>query len=216
MGPQAAALLGRIAEERIFVDYRTTPHHVPGSDFFDDTNSSTPYVSFLLSRHPTLNPASLQALGSRRRPDLLRNRPVGAEWYEIKPLSIAGAVAAWKKFNSIPSDYASAGLPYLPGTAYTPASFLPLASFVTDHAENLSIVLHCRRPTPGLIFWEPCVKGDYVRYFNRVRLAAGTLAILVALAEVLIPAAEVGAIVAAITQLATEVGAGLLPLLTAI
>jgi hypothetical protein len=80
---------------------------------------------------------------------------------------------------------------------------------------NLSAVLHCRRPTPGLIFRELCIKGDYVQYFNRVRLAAGLLAILVLLAEVLVPAAEAGATVAAITQMAEEAGAGLLPVLMA-
>jgi hypothetical protein len=216
LGPQAAALMGRIAEARIFTDYRTNPLFSPAADFFDDTSSSTPYVTFLLAQHPGLNPAILGGLGSQRRPDLLRNSPGAAEWYEIKPLSIAGAIAAWKKFNTIPANYAAAGLPYLPGTAYTPPDFLELASFVTDGGENLDIVLHCRRPTPGLIFWEFCVKGDYVRYFNRVRLAAGLLAILVALSEVLIPAAEVGATVAAIAQLASEIGAGALPLLTAL
>lgn len=215
LGSQAAALMGRIAEERIFTDYRTQPIFSPPVDFFDDTNSSTPYVNFLLAQHPQLNPDVLRDLGGKRRPDLLRNRPDVAEWYEIKPLSIAGAVAAWRKFNTIIPNYAAAGLPYQPGTVYTPPEFLPLANFVTDGGENLSIVLHCRRTTPGLIMWEFCVKGDYVRYFNRVRLTAGILAILVALAELLVPAAEAGAIVVAIRQLAVEVAAGLLPLLTA-
>jgi hypothetical protein len=112
LGSQAAALMGRIAEERIFTDYRTRPLFVPAADFFDDTNSSTPYVNFLLAQHPHLDPAVLTDLGSKRRPDLLRNQSAGPEWYEIKPLSISGAVAAWKKFNTIPPNYAAAGLPY--------------------------------------------------------------------------------------------------------
>lgn len=214
LGPQAAQLMGRIAEERIFADYRTQSLFSPITDFFDDTNSSSPYVDFLLAQHPQLNPGSLRDLGSRRRPDLLRNQSGAAEWYEIKPLSIAGAIAAWKKFNTIPSNYAAAGLPYQPGTAYAPPEFLHLADFLADGGENLSVVLHCRRPSPGLIFWEFCIKGDYIQYFNRVRLAAGILAILVALSEVLLPAAEAGAIITAIRQLAIEIGAGLLPALT--
>jgi len=214
LGSAAAALMGGIAERRIFDDYRSQPLFVPGSDFFDDTSSSTPYVDFLLAQHPQLNPDVLRGLAGKRRPDLLRNRVEDPEWYEIKPLSLAGAIAAWKKFNTIPQNYAEAGLPYQPGDAYTPPEFLPLQNFLTDGGENLDVVLHCRRAVPGLIFWEICIKGDYVRYFNRVRLTAGMLAILVALAEVLAPAAEAGGIIIALRQLALEVGAGVLPLLT--
>lgn len=214
LGSVAAALMGGIAERRIFDDYRSRPLFVPGADFFDDTPSSAPYVDFLLAQHPQLNPDVLRNLAGQRRPDLLRHRAAESEWYEIKPLSIAGAIAAWKKFNRIPQAYAEAGLPYQPGEAYTPPEFLPLQSFLTDGGENLDVVLHCRRAVPGLIFWEICIKGDYVRYFNRVRLAAGILAILIALADVLAPAVEAGGIIIAIRQLALEIGAGVLPLLT--
>ena len=71
-----------------------------------------------------------------------------------------------------------------------------LGRFLTPQGEKLDLILSVRAKAPGLLFWELCVKGDYVLYFNRVRLAAGIAALLVALAEILVPAAEVGAIIA--------------------
>jgi hypothetical protein len=157
-------------------------------------------------------PDQIQALGGRRRPDILSNRPARSEWYEIKPASIAGAVAAWKKLNSIPGDYQRLGLPYVPGTLYEPTPEIELINLIGDQGEALDVILHVWRRAPGLIFYELCVKGDYVAYFNRVRLVAGILAILVAIPE-LIPAAEEGvAIGAAIRSLAQGLGA-VLPVL---
>lgn len=69
------------------------------------------------------------------------------------------------------------------------------------------------RPCRGLIFWNLCLKGDYVKYFNRVRTIAGVLAILLALAAeaaaaatAAAEAAEIGAIVAGIRALAVSLG----------
>jgi hypothetical protein len=48
-----------------------------------------------------------------------------------------------------------------------------------------------------MILYRICVRGDYVNYFNRVRLIAGILAILVALApEILAVGAEAGEVAA--------------------
>ena len=64
LNAQAAALMGRIAEERIFKHYREdTGLHVPGSDFFD-TDTSPDYVNFLLAQHSGLDQAKLRALGA--------------------------------------------------------------------------------------------------------------------------------------------------------
>ena len=214
LGSSAAAAMGKIAEDAIFdKDYTLSGLHSPALDFMDRTPSSTPYVDFLLMQHPGIDSAAINDLGQKKRPDLLRNQAAGPEWYEIKPMSIPGAIAARVKLNEIRRNYAAVGLPYEPGTAYTPQEFIPLVQLVTDVGEQLDIVLHVRRVVPALIFWEFCVKGDYVRYFNRVRLLAGTLALLAVLAELLLPAAEAGAIVVAIRQLAVELGAGLLPIL---
>jgi hypothetical protein len=150
-------------------------------------------------------------LAGKRRPDILTHRSP-REWYEIKPASIPGAIGAWIKFNSIIADYAVRGLPYLPGTAYVPTAEIFLAGFVTPAGESLEVVLEPRRRAPGLIFWTLCIKGDYVAYFNRVRLAAGILAILVALAMVLLPAAEAAAVAAAVAEIATGLGVILAPL----
>ncbi len=82
--------------------------------------------------------------------------------------------------------------------------------------EHIQPVLELRRPVRGLIFWTLCLKGDYVEYFNRVRLTAGLLAILIALAEVAAAAAvtaaeveAVAAIIAGLRALATAAGVAL-------
>ena len=71
-----------------------------------------------------------------------------------------------------------------------PTPEIVLGRFLTPQGEKLDLILSVRAKAPGLLFWELCVKGDYVLYFNRVRLAAGIAALLVALAEILVPAAE--------------------------
>lgn len=213
LGPALPKELGRFVEGPIFADYCRVLPPCSDADFVDASLSSTPYIDFLLRRHPGVPPDQIRALRTRRRPDILSNRPAKSEWYEIKPASIAGAVAAWKKLNSIPADYAALNLPYVPGTAYVPTSEIPLLDVVSDHGEQLQVLLHVWRRAPGLIFYELCVKGDYVAYFNRVRLVAGILAILAAIPE-LIPAAEEGVVVlSTIRTLAAGLGA-VLPVLT--
>jgi hypothetical protein len=204
LGADIAKLFGRFVEGPIFADYCALLPPCSDADFVDAAPGSTPYVQFLQRRHPTAPPAELQALGARRRPDILSNRPTRSEWYENKPASVAGAIGAWKKLNSIPTDYARLGLPYQPGTAYQPTEEIPLAHLIGPQGEALEVIVHVWRRAPGLIFYELCIKGDYVQYFNHVRLVAGILAILVAIPG-LIPAAEEGvAILAALRALAAQ------------
>jgi hypothetical protein len=115
-------------------------------------------------------------MASRRRPDILRHRPGGlSEWYEIKPLSIAGAIDAWKKFRELSKLYAGLGLPYQPGKQYTPTKQIPIASFFTPQGGKLDVIVELTRgvpggllPAPALIFWTLCIKGDYIQYFNEL------------------------------------------------
>jgi Putative peptidoglycan binding domain len=215
LSAQAAALMGRIVEPRVFLDYCTRQAPCTSADFFDRNPGSTEYVDFLLVQHPGIDPAQLGGLGALKRPDILRHRPQGSEWYEIKPMSLSGAIAARIKLSEITTSYARLGLPYLPGNRYTPTEFIPLATMFTPEGENLRVVLHLMRRARGLIFWEICIEGDYVVYFNRVRIVAGLLAILVLLAELAIPAAEAAGVVAALRALAAELGV-LLPALEAL
>jgi Putative peptidoglycan binding domain len=211
----AAALVGRVVEPLVFADYCTLQAPCTPADFFDVRPGSTDYVDFLLVQHPNVDPAELGALGSLKRPDILRHRGSASEWYEIKPMSIAGAIAGRIKVSQITTSYARLGLPYKPGNTYTPTEHITLGTFFTPEGENLRVVVHLMRRARGLIFWELCIEGDYVAYFNRVRLVAGILALMIAAAELLAPAAEAAGIAAALRALAAELGAGLLPLVTA-
>jgi putative peptidoglycan binding protein len=209
LGAEVAAMIGRIAEPVVFGDYCTPAKQGPctSADFFDRTPSAQPYVDFLLVQHPTLDPVSIGGLGSKKRPDILRHRgPTASEWYEIKPLSISGAIAARIKLHEITKNYTQVGLPYLPGNRYTPTEHVTLTEFTTIAGENLRLVLHLERRARGIVYWELCVEGDYVAYFNRVRLAAGILALVVAMAEILLPAAEAAGVVATIKAIALELG----------
>jgi hypothetical protein len=217
LSAQAAALMGRIVEPMVQADYCSAAHQGPCNthDFFDLNPGSTDYVDFLLREHPTVDPARIGALGSISRPDILRHRGAAdSEWYEIKPMSVSGAIAARIKKHVIPPAYAALGLPYLPGNTYTPTEFIPFPFlFVTPEGENLRVVLHLMRRARGLVFWEICIEGDYVAYFNRVRIVAGLLALLIALAEAAAAAGVAAAIVAAIQDVATALGVTL-PLVT--
>jgi hypothetical protein len=208
-----ARSLGRFIEPFIFDDYCVRRGPCTSDDFFDLAPGSTNYVDFLLARNPNANPVLVGSLHNQRRPDILSHR-APTEWWELKPMSVFSAIESWKKFNSIISNYAAAGLPYKPGQSYKPTPEILLKAFFTPEGENLDLILQLRHAAPGLVFWTLCVKGDYVAYFNRVRVAVGIAALLAALAEVLIPAAEAAGVVAAIREIAVGLGAASLPILT--
>jgi hypothetical protein len=207
-----AKSLGRFIEPFVFDDFCAKRGPCTNGDFFDKNPGSTEYVDFLLGHNPSVNPVTIGALHNRRRPDILTHR-APHEWWEIKPMSVFSAIEALEKFNSIISDYGAAGLPYAPGRSYKPTPEISLRRFITPEGENLELILALRHAAPGLIFWTLCVKGDYVTYFNRVRIAVGIAALLAALAEVLIPAAEAAGVVAAIREILTALGAATLPVL---
>ena len=207
-------------EPLVFADFRSVMAPSGPNDFFDDSKSSIPYANFLSSQHPGLSPAQIAHLQGRRRPDILRNAGATSEWYEIKPASVSGARDATLKLLSILSDYADAALPYKPGRRYTPTSEIPLTPMVGPGGEHIQPILELRRPVRGLIFWTLCIKGDYVEYFNRARLVAGLLAIMIALAEVAAAAAAtaaeaeaVAAVIAGLRALAASAGV-VLPAIT--
>lgn len=216
--PLLASFVGRLVEPHITADFCAQAGPCsPVDDFFDLANSPAPYTLFLRTHNPAVPPATIDAVGVGQRPDILSHRPGSpAEWYEIKPLSPAGVTAGLAKGNNLKSTYAGNGFPYRPGTRYRPSATIPLGSFIGPEGERLQVVIEARRLLPGLLFYRLCVRGDYVLYFNRVRLAAGILAILVALAPELLAggavAEEVTAFVAALRAAATALGIEALPI----
>ncbi len=210
-----AIALGRFLEEKVFQDFCARRGPCTTEDFFDRDLNAAPYTAYLKAHNPLIPPSSIDELASIRRPDIITNRdPV--EWWEVKPSSIFSAIDAWDKFNKIIPAYASRGLPYLPGRSYSPTPEIILGTFLTPEGENLRLILSLRAKAPGLIFWELCIRGDYVSYFNRVRIAAGIAALLIALAEILLPAAEAAAAIAALKEALAAIGIVVFPILESI
>jgi hypothetical protein len=152
-------------------------------------------------------------VGSTRRPDIASHRPP-PEFYEVKPFTPAGVRDGLAKLTLFSVSYPVFGFPYVAGVTYNPTREMPLGIVIGDAGENMEVFLEVHRPIPGLIVYRICLRGDYVRYFNRVRVIAGALAILIALAPALLPATEATAVVAAIQELATAFSVAL-PLVTA-
>ncbi|WP_431016398.1 peptidoglycan-binding domain-containing protein [Bradyrhizobium pachyrhizi] len=188
-----AQALGRFIEPFVFENFCEGAGPCTADDFLDEAGPLN-YTAFLKPRNPQVPPARIDGLASMRRPDIISHR-TPKEWYEIKPASVWSATEAWLKLNDIIPAYATRGLPYKPGTNYQPTDVV-LGRFLTPEGEKLDLILNLRRQAPGLIFYILCVKGDYVAYFNRVRIAAGVAALLIALSEALVPAAEVAGVLA--------------------
>src|SRR5262249_46605565 len=133
---------------------------------------------------------------------------------EIKPFTPTGVRDGLEKLALFRVSYPAMGFPYRPGTIYIPPPReILMRQFVTDGGENLDVLLVVVRPVPGLLFYQICVRGDFVLYFNRVRVIAGALAILAALAAEALAAAEGAAVIALIQELAVAFGVTL-PVLT--
>lgn len=211
---EVSAIVGKMVEPFVFDDYCKVVGPCSPADFFDRKLSSADYVEFLLSEHPTLDPVEIRALGGKKRPDILRHRGATAsEWDEVKPFSISGLREGRLKLKEIPPNYLRVGLPYQPGKTYRPTEFIPILEFVTFHGETIKVVLHLIR-TRALIFWELCFEGDFVAFFNRVRLAAGFAAILIVAAEALAPAGIAVEIVAAVRAAMAALGVAIPNILT--
>lgn len=201
-----AADVGRLAEKPIFDDYCAGRGGATPQDFLDDAGPAK-YVAFLSANNPAADPAKIQALGQKTRPDIISHR-APFEWYEIKPESIAGGAAALLKLGKIVDSYGDAGLPYNVGKSYSPnRRELHLANIVGPSGEQMEAIIEVSRIGPALLFWTLCLKGDFVEYFNRVRLVVGIAAIVAALAVEFLGAAEAGAIVYAMQQLVVSLGA---------
>ena len=219
VGSQVASLLGRLVEPKFQKDYNKLQGISPGNDFFDLANGPKDYTDFLRAHNPTVPEATIASTGGSVRPDILRHRGDQPEWYEIKPLSPTGVRDWLAKAIKLRYNY-SGSFPYAAGRLYTPSREIELGRFWTPEGEHLQVFIEPRRPALGMILYRICLRGDYVKYFNRVRLVAGILAILVALApEILAVGAAVGEVAAYVellTALAAKYGVTLPILLPAL
>jgi hypothetical protein len=195
-GTQVASLLGRLVEPKFKDDYCELHAPCNSNDFFDLKNTPEDYTEFLRSHNPLVPEATIVEVGASVRPDIMRHRNDQPEWYEIKPLSPSGLTEWLLKAARLRINYGGV-FPYLPGKIYTPSRELSLGTFFSPDGDKLEVFIEPRRPALGMILYRICVRGDYVNYFNRVRLIAGILAILVALApEILAVGAEAGEVAA--------------------
>jgi hypothetical protein len=211
VGPQVASVLGKLVDPKIMGDYCQLVGPCTGFDFFDLSNTSTLYELFLGQHNPGVPDAVISAIAASVRPDIIRHRADEKAWYETKPLTPSGLAEWLQKATQLKLNYALT-LPYGLGKVYRPSNEILLGSFTFTEGGGgqLDVFIEPRRPAPGMILYRICLRGDYVRYFNEVRLVAGILAILVALApEVLAAgaeAAEVAAVIAALQELAASLG----------
>jgi len=214
-----SSLLGRLVEPKIQADYCNLQGPCTGNDFFDLMNDALPYTNFLRAHNPFVPEPTIVAVGSSVRPDIIRHRDDPPEWYEVKPLSPSGVTEWLIKGKQLRTNYEPI-FPYLPGRIYKPSREIILGRFSTPEGEQLEVFIETVRPALGMILYRICVRGDYVRYFNRVRLIAGILAIIAALAPELLAAgaeaAEVATLVEALTALATRFGVTIPALLPAL
>ncbi len=195
-GTVVSSMVGRLVERPIADDYCKLQGPCVGEDFFDlDANAQIAYTNFLRTRNPLIPEATIIAIGSSVRPDILRHRNDFQEWYEIKPLSPSGVTEFLIKGKQLRANYDST-FPYLPGKKYTPSRQIPLKLGFFE-GDKLEIFIDAIRPATGMILYRICVKGDYVRYFRRVGFIAGILAILAfLLPEILAGGAAAGEVAA--------------------
>jgi hypothetical protein len=207
LGPvfdQIASEMGKLVEPKIEMDYCKLQAPCMGDDFFDTRNTPVDYTNFLRNHNPSIPEDKIVSTGSSVRPDILRHRTDQPEWYEIKPLSPSGLRDWLEKAVRLRINYGI--FPYVQGKIYAPSSEISFGLFITDVGENLELFIEPRRPVPGMILYRVCVRGDYVRYFNRVRLIAGILAIVAALAPELLDAAAIEIVLEGVRSLATQFG----------
>lgn len=208
LGPvfeQIASTMGKLVEPKIEADYCKLQPPCTGDDFFDRRNTSEDYTNFLRDYNPSISEDKILSTGSSVRPDILRHRNDQPEWHEIKPLSPTGLRDWLAKATILRINYGGV-FPYKQGKIYTPSSEISFGPFITDVGENLELFIEPRRPVPGMILYRICVRGEYVRYFNRVRLIAGILAIVATLAPELLDAAAIEGVLEGISDLATQFG----------
>ena len=137
-GTRVSSLLGRLVEPKIRDDYCSLQAPCAGNDFFDLINSPAPYPDFLRAHNPQVPEATIVAVGSSVRPDIIRHRADPPEWYEVKPLSPSGVTEWLIKAGRLRVNYKPV-FPYSPGKLYRPTSEIILGRFITPQGEQLDV-----------------------------------------------------------------------------
>lgn len=195
LGPKISAWFAEaVAEPRIFADFVKVNGPAIGV-FFDKSKSYEQYRSFVITHNQSSFALErLLEIAGRSRPDILSHRPPDFSWYEIKPMSVSGMKESLEKMVKLLTLYLP--LPYRPGRRYNPTRRIEVDTFFADTGERIAVYLEVERTAPGLIFWALCLEGDVIEYFNRFKIVAGLLQILLALC-LLLPAEGVAAGIAA-------------------
>lgn len=201
--PTAASQLGLLAElvaaEKYKIDMRRTVPAgkagffpaPPGVDFFDISHgfgNTSLYAAFLVAKHPALSPSNLLEMSDNKLlkiPDLATFLPnIQTEFYEIKPNSPSGLAAGATKIANVSALYARFGLPYVPGTIWTP-NFRFILFSGTILALKVDVFLHIFRQTPGLVVYEVCAEGK-TRPLTNAEVAAIIAVVLIAVLAVIL------------------------------
>lgn len=174
--PQFGSGFGTIAERLIEQDYCDTLGCAPTTTFIDNFNP-TAYRAFLVSHNPSLRSrgkAIALAVASATgiaRPDIMCDDGARKDYYEIKPLSPSGVAAGLEKLAEIAAFMAALGLPYVPGTIYSPSKDIPIMSGLVI-GEPLTVSLNVNRFVPGLVTYSLCLEGNLAEILAKVALAA--------------------------------------------
>jgi hypothetical protein len=183
LGSRVAGLVSTgVAEPLIFIDYCRKQGPCDVDIWMDQEASHMNYRQFLQAHNPGLR--RIRQLSYLRRPDILRHK-AETELYEIKAESEFGILTGGEQLFEIMTLYRAVGLPYVPGTRYRPTRSIPVVNLIGTGGEKLNVILEVLRPAPGFIVWSFCLEGDYLKYFQRVRMVAGLLAIILAIIELL-------------------------------
>ena len=185
-----SAAFGAVAESIIAGDYIT---NVGRSSFFPASpqdfqdigvgfGNTILYIAFLKSHHPALSAAALLALsagGLLKIPDLMTSdAPTRTEFYEIKPNSVDGRFAGSVKIAMIDALLTAHGLPYAPGTKYSPNKRIRIFAG-SPLGANIEVFFHFQRIAPALVVYDICVEGELEKLGLAVLLAI--LAIIIAI-----------------------------------
>ena len=93
------------------------------------------------------------------------------DYYEIKPFSPTGVGAGGIKLVGIISFMSDLGLPYVPGTAYSPSKDIPIMAG-TILGSEIGVTLNVQRHLPGLVTYTICLSGEVAELLLKATIAA--------------------------------------------
>ncbi len=183
VNPAAAAAFGLLAESIIggrYLNHLGRVAFFPAStkDFQDISvgfGNTTLFISFLKTNNKlsVSQLLALSAAGLVNIPDLMTHDfPKRTEFYEIKPNSPDGVIAGKAKIASLSALFSFLGLPYKPGTIWSPSERIQLwAGYITGAWIEAELHYFASTTTSGLIVYEICIKGEIQKALAHLALA---------------------------------------------